>query len=112
MWAGSFAGMLGDGCDGFVVAAAGGGGSPDGGGRVEELPAEVVPKGGEFMAAPSKATENVAHAAVALAAAIIVPQLIGKGHGRSILAGIAGVVMHMMLDEPLAKTMADHRLQF
>ena len=63
------------------------------------------------MVIPSKATENVAHAAVALATAIIVPQLIGKGHGRSILAGIAGVVMHMMLDAPLARALADHRLQ-
>lgn len=64
------------------------------------------------MATPTKATENVAHAAVALAAAIIVPQLIGKGHGRSILAGAAGAVLHMMLDAPLAQAMADHRLQF
>jgi hypothetical protein len=27
-------------------------------------------------------------------------------------AGIAGAVLHMLLDAPLAKVMADHRLQF
>ena len=64
------------------------------------------------MATPTKATENVAHAAVALAAAIIVPQFIGKGHARSILAGIAGSVLHMALDAPLAQAMAEHKLQF
>jgi hypothetical protein len=42
------------------------------------------------MATPAEATGNVAHAAVALAAAVIVPVLIGKGQGRSAVAGIAG----------------------
>ncbi len=64
------------------------------------------------MATPIEATDNVAHAAVALAVAIIVPALTRKGHGRSILAGIAGSVMHMLLDAPLARVMADHKLQF
>jgi len=64
------------------------------------------------MATPTEATDNVAHAAVALAVAIIVPTLIGKGHRRAILSGIAGTVLHMMLDAPLAQTMADHGLQF
>ena len=50
------------------------------------------------MATPTKATDNVAHAAVALAVTIIVPTLISKGHRRAILAGIAGAVLHMMLD--------------
>jgi len=64
------------------------------------------------MATPTKATDNVAHAAVALAVTIIVPTLISKGHRRAILAGIAGAVLHMMLDAPLAQAMADHKLQF
>jgi hypothetical protein len=64
------------------------------------------------MTTPTQATDNVAHAAVGLAAAIIVPMLIGKGHGRAVIAGIAGAALHMLLDAPLAKAMADHRLQF
>jgi hypothetical protein len=63
------------------------------------------------MATPTDATHNVAHTAVALAVAIIVPMLTGKGHRRAILAGIAGSVLHMMLDGPLAQAMADHGLQ-
>jgi hypothetical protein len=63
------------------------------------------------MAVPTEATDNIAHAAVALAVAIIVPMFTSKGHGRSILSGIAGSAMHMMLDGPLAKGMADHGLQ-
>jgi hypothetical protein len=66
---------------------------------------------GSPMATPTEATENVAHAAVALAVAIIVPALISKGHRRAILAGITGSVLHMMLDAPLAQAMADHGLQ-
>ena len=64
------------------------------------------------MATPTQATDNVAHAAVGLAAAIIVPTLIGKGRGRAVIAGIAGAVLHMLLDAPLAELIADHRLQF
>jgi|CZKT01.1.fsa_nt_gi hypothetical protein len=64
------------------------------------------------MATPTEATDNVAHAAVALAVAIIVPMLTSKGHSRSILSGIAGSVLHMLLDAPLAQgVMADHGLQ-
>jgi hypothetical protein len=66
---------------------------------------------GGRMAVPTEATDNVAHAAVALVVAIIVPMLTRKGHSRSILSGIAGSVMHMMLDGPLAQAMADHGLQ-
>ncbi len=33
------------------------------------------------MAAPTPATDNVAHAAVGLAGAVMVPMLIGKGRG-------------------------------
>ncbi len=57
------------------------------------------------MATPTEATDNVAHAAIALAVAVIVPMLTGKGHRRAILAGIAGSVLHMMLDAPLAQAM-------
>ena len=64
------------------------------------------------MATPTQATDNVAHAGVGLAAAIIVPTQIGKGRGRAVIAGIAGAVLHMLLDAPLAQLMADHRLQF
>jgi hypothetical protein len=64
------------------------------------------------MATPTQTTDNVAHAAVGLAAAIIVPMLVGKGRGRAVIAGIAGAVLHMLLDAPLAKVMADHKLQF
>lgn len=64
------------------------------------------------MVTPTQATDHVAHAAVGLAAAVIVPMLIGKGRGRAVIAGIAGAVLHMLLDAPLAKVMADHRLQF
>jgi hypothetical protein len=35
------------------------------------------------MATPTQATDNVAHAPVGLAAAVIVPLLIGKGRGRA-----------------------------
>jgi hypothetical protein len=63
------------------------------------------------MATPTQATDHVAHAAVGLAA-VIVPMLIGKGRGRAVIAGIAGAVLHMLLDAPLAKVMADHKLQF
>jgi hypothetical protein len=38
--------------------------------------------------------------------------VIGKGRGRAVIAGIGGAVLHMLLDAPLAKVMADHRLQF
>ncbi len=64
------------------------------------------------MAAPTQATDNVAHAAVGLAAAVMVPMLIGKGRGRAVIAGIAGAVLHMLLDAPLATVMANHGLQF
>lgn len=60
------------------------------------------------MATPTQATDTIAHAAVGLAAAIIVPMLTGRGRNRAIIAGIAGVVLHMLLDAPLAKMMADH----
>ena len=60
------------------------------------------------MATPTQATD---HAAVGLAAAVIVPMVIGKGRGRAVIAGIAGAVLHMLLDAPLAKVMADHKLQ-
>jgi ABC-type proline/glycine betaine transport system permease subunit len=63
------------------------------------------------MATPTEATDNVAHAAIALAVAIIVPMVTRKGHGRSIISGIASSVLHMMLDGPLAQAMADHGLQ-
>ena len=64
------------------------------------------------MATPTQATDNVAHAAVGLVVAAIVPLLIGKGRGRAVIAGIAGAVLHMLLDAPLGTVVADHRLQF
>jgi hypothetical protein len=64
------------------------------------------------MAAPTTTTDKVAHAAVGVGAAIVVPLLVGKGRSRPVVAGIAGAVLHMLLDAPLAKVMANHRLQF
>ena len=53
------------------------------------------------MATPTQATDNVAHA-VGLVVRIV-PLLIGKGRGRAVIAGIAGAVLHMLLDAPLAR---------
>jgi hypothetical protein len=64
------------------------------------------------MTTPTQATDNVAHAAVGLAAAIIVPMLVGKGRARPVIAGITGAALHWLLDTRLAKAMANHRLQF
>jgi hypothetical protein len=64
------------------------------------------------MPTPTKTTDSVAHAAVGLVAAILVPLLVGKGRSRPIVAGVAGAVLHWLLDGPLAKVMADHKLQF
>ena len=36
----------------------------------------------------------------------------GRRRGRAVIAGIAGAVLHMLLDAPLAKVMDDHGLQF
>jgi hypothetical protein len=64
------------------------------------------------MAVPTQAMDNVAHATVGLPAAVIVSVLIGKGHGRAVIAGIAAAVLRMLLDTPVANVMADHGLQF
>jgi hypothetical protein len=43
---------------------------------------------------------------------VVVPLLIGKGRGRAVIAGIAAAVLHMLLDTPVAKGMADDGLPF
>ena len=70
------------------------------------------------MGTPTQATDNVAHAAVALAAAIIVPTLIGKEMAAPVIAGPAGTVLHRSAPfctccyAPRAQVMADHKLWF
>jgi len=64
------------------------------------------------MTTPTQATDNVAHAAIGLLAAVITPMLIKSGRGRAVLAGITGAALHLVLDTRLAQSMADHKLQF
>jgi len=47
-----------------------------------------------------------------VAAAVIIPRVTGKGIGAAALAAIAGVYLHVLLDAPLAKAMANHGVQF
>jgi hypothetical protein len=64
------------------------------------------------MARPTRATERVSHAAVGVAAAVIIPRFTGKGLSAALIAGVGAAILHVMLDAPLAQAMADHGIQF
>jgi hypothetical protein len=64
------------------------------------------------MAAPSMATENVAHAVVGVAVAIVVAKVVRKGGiGAAVASGLIAALLHKVLDSPVAKVMADHGIQ-
>jgi hypothetical protein len=64
------------------------------------------------MAAPSMATENVAHAVVGVAVAIVVAKAVPKGGvGAAVASGPIAALLHKVLDSPVAKVMADHGIQ-
>jgi hypothetical protein len=65
------------------------------------------------MAAPTPATRTVAHAAVGVAAALIVPKIVGRGGVWVALASaVITVWLHEGLDAPLAQVMAANGIQF
>jgi hypothetical protein len=65
------------------------------------------------MAAPTSATRTVAHAAVGVAAALIVPKVVGKGGIWVALVGaVLSVWLHETLDAPVAQVMAANGIQF
>jgi hypothetical protein len=55
---------------------------------------------------PTNATRTIAHIAVGIAAAVIVPKLTGKGTGAAAVGALIAVFLHEMLDAPVAKAMA------
>lgn len=65
------------------------------------------------MVAPTPATRTVAHAAVGVAAGLIVPKVVGKGGIWVALVGAVIIVwLHEALDAPVAKIMAASGIQF
>jgi hypothetical protein len=61
---------------------------------------------------PSNATRTVAHAAVGVAAAVLVPKITGKGIGAALIGAFIVVFLHELLDAPLAKVMVGAGIQF
>jgi hypothetical protein len=60
---------------------------------------------------PTNATKTAAHIAVGVAAAMIVPKIVGKGTGVAALGALIAVALHVMLDAPVAKAMVAAGLQ-
>jgi hypothetical protein len=63
------------------------------------------------MARPTRRTTTVAHIGVGIAAALIVPKIIGKGSGTALVSAVIGVLAHAMLDAPVAQVMANNGIQ-
>jgi hypothetical protein len=63
------------------------------------------------MARPTRRTRAVAHIGVGIAAALIVPKLIGKGTGTALASALIGMLGHEMLDAPVAQAMASRGIQ-
>jgi hypothetical protein len=55
---------------------------------------------------PTNATKTAAHAVVGVAAAVIVPKLVGRSTGAALIGAVFAVFLHEILDAPLAKVMA------
>lgn len=65
------------------------------------------------MAVPTPATRTVAHAAVGVAAGLIVPKVVGKGGIWVALAGaLITVWLHEAPDAPVAQVIAVNGIQF
>lgn len=65
------------------------------------------------MAVPTSATRTAAHAAVGVAAALIVPKVVGRGGiGVALVSAMITVWLHETLDAPVAQVMAANGIQF
>ena len=63
------------------------------------------------MARPTQATRTAAHIGVGIAAALIVPKIIGKGSATALVSAVIGVLAHEMLDAPVAQALANRGIQ-
>lgn len=61
---------------------------------------------------PNNATRTAAHVVVGVAAAVLVPKLTGKGIGAAAFGAVIVVMLHEMLDAPVAKAMVTVGIQF